>query len=308
MGRKRRVFPRAMDVEVGAEVELVSAACLSNRFAVLSDPPVSDETKHDHNLCLATPFPASPAKSPPSKKSKKKSETSGDIADILNAIQALSAKQDATIEALSAKQDATFQKLISIENSTDATTKAVDNLSVVVQKLASDVNEHSEKMCKMAKDITELQSSDKDVQSRIEQLERYSRRWCLKVHGVPETKNEDLRSVVKNILDHVAPDITGKLNDALDVMHRVGRRDQAGAHRNIIIRFSTRSSRDLVWKAAKDNPYLRESRLRISEALIPADAAARSKLWPLVKKAREEGKKASFSGPFAFIDGQKIVA
>lgn len=166
MGRKRRVFPKAMDVEVGAEVELVSAACLSNRFAVLSDP--SGETKHDFNLSLATPFPASPAKSPPSKKSKKKSETSGDIADILNAIQALSAKQDATIEALSAKQDATFQKLISIENSTDAMTKAVDNLSVVVQKLASDVNEHSEKMCKMAKDITELQSSDKDVQSRID--------------------------------------------------------------------------------------------------------------------------------------------
>lgn len=301
MGRRRRVFPKAMDVEVGAEVELVSDACLSNRFAVLSDPSVSSDTKQGFNLCLATPFPASPAKSPPSKKSKKKSETSGDIVDILNAIQALSAKQDVTIQALSAKQDATFQKLISIEKSTDATTKAVDNLSVVVQKLASEVNEHWEKICKMARDITELQSSDKEIQLRIEQLERYSRRWCLKVHRVPETKNEDLRSAVKNILEHVAPDIAGKLNDALDVMHRVWRRDQGGAHRNIIIRFSTRSFRDLVWKAAKDNPYLRESRLRISEALIPADAAARAKLWPLVKKA-------SFSGPFAFIDGQKIVA
>ncbi|ROL43507.1 hypothetical protein DPX16_0404 [Anabarilius grahami] len=290
-----------MDVEIGAEVELASDACLSNRFAVLADPPSSSDTKHDFSLRLATSFPETPAKSPPSKKSKKKSETRetcGDIANILNAIQALSAKQDAT-----------FQKLISIENSTDATTKAVDNLSVVVQKLVSDVNEHSEKMCRIARDITELQSSDKDAKSRIEQLERYSRRWCLKVHGVPETKNEDLRSIVKNILEHVAPGISGNLNDALDVMHRVGRRNlDHGTHRNIIIRFSTRLFRDTAWKAAKDNAYLKESRLRISEALIPADAAARAKLWPLVKKAREEGKKASFSGPFAFIDGQKIEA
>ncbi len=30
--------------------------------------------------------------------------------------------------------------------------------------------------------------------------------------------------------------------------------------------------------------------------------------FSVVKKAREEGKKASFSGPFAFIDGQKIEA
>ncbi len=155
---------------------------------------------------------------------------------------------------------------------------------------------------------TELQSSDNDVQSRIEQLERYSLRRCLKVHGVPETKNENLHSIVLNILEHVAPDIRGKLSDALDVMHRVGKRNQDDGHRSIIIRFSTQSHRDIVWKAAKDNTYLKESRLRISEALIPADAAVCAKLWPIVKKAREEGKKASFSGPFAFIDGQKIEA
>ncbi|KAL1269201.1 hypothetical protein QQF64_031490 [Cirrhinus molitorella] len=155
---------------------------------------------------------------------------------------------------------------------------------------------------------TELQSSDKDVRSRIEQLERYSRRWCLKVHGVPETKNENLHSIVLNILEHVAPDIRGKLRDTLDVMHRVRKRNQNGDKRSIIVRFSMRSLRDIVWKAAKDNAYLKEYHLRISEALIPADVDAHAKLWPIVKKAREEGKKASFSGPFAFIDGQKIEA
>ncbi len=89
-----------------------------------------------------------------------------------------------------------------------------------MQKLVSDVIEHSEKMCRITRDITELQSSDKDVRSRIEQLERYSQHWCLKLHGVPETKNENLHSIVL-ILEHVAPDIRGKLSDTLDVMHRI---------------------------------------------------------------------------------------
>lgn len=290
MGRRRRDLAKVMDVEVGAEVEVG----LSNRFEALADHPAP----FDHEkLGLATPLPASPAKSPPPKKPKKKPEISGEFTDILNAIHTLSVKQDATL-----------QKLTAIETSADATTKAVDNLSLEVHKLVSDVKEQSEKICKITSDITELQTSDKDVRSRIEQLERYSRRWCLKVHGVPETKNENLHPIVLNILERVAPDIGGKLSDALDVMHRVGRRNQDGGQRSIIIRFSTRSIRDNVWKAAKDNAYLKESRLRISEALIPADAAARAKLWPIVKKAREEGKKASFSGPFAFIDGQKIEA
>ncbi len=62
-------------VEVSAEVELVSEVGLSNRFDVLADPPASADANHDFKLCLATPFPASPAKSPPSKKAKKKTES-----------------------------------------------------------------------------------------------------------------------------------------------------------------------------------------------------------------------------------------
>lgn len=60
------------------------------------------------------------------------------MSDIVSAIQAL---------------PYTFQKHISIENSTHATTKAIDTLSVVVQKIVSDVNGHSEKMRRIARDF-----------------------------------------------------------------------------------------------------------------------------------------------------------
>ncbi|MEQ2186556.1 hypothetical protein GOODEAATRI_029787 [Goodea atripinnis] len=44
----------------------------------------------------------------------------------------------------------------------------------------------------------------------------------------------------------------------------------------------------------------------IMEVLSREDKEAREKLWPLVKKAREEGKKSSFRGPSASINGKQI--
>ena len=68
-----------------------------------------------------------------------------------------------------------------------------------------------------------------------------------------------------------------------------------------------RHYRDIIWKMAKGNKFLDEKKLCIKEALIPQDQAAREKLWPLIQKARQEGKKAGFKGPYAFIEGRMIT-
>lgn len=63
---------------------------------------------------------------------------------------------------------------------------------------------------------------------------------------------------------------------------------------------------DAIWKSAKGCSFLRDSKLRLTEALSPEDQVAREKLWPLVEKARKEDKKASFLGSYALIEGKKI--
>jgi hypothetical protein len=107
----------------------------------------------------------------------------------------------------------------------------------------------------------------------------------------------------------VAPGLCEYLEEGVDIVHRVGPRKHDSPqtpHRSIIILFALRRIRDAVWKCAKGCRFLRDNKLRLSEALSPEDRLAREKLWPLVKKAREEGKEASFLGPFALIDGKKI--
>ncbi|KAL1271990.1 hypothetical protein QQF64_031006 [Cirrhinus molitorella] len=63
-----------------------------------------------------------------------------------------------------------------------------------------------------------------------------------------------------------------------------------------------RHFRDTLWKAAKNSPYLAKHHLRFAEDLSPEDREQRNKLWPLVEKARQQGRRAHFVGPKAYID------
>lgn len=135
-----------------------------------------------------------------------------------------------------------------------------------------------------------------------------SRRWCLKLLGVKERGEENVRSTAINHLARVAPRIKDKLEEAVDVAHLVGKQRSVGSTRHIIIRFVARRQRDIIWMEAKSSLYLRENGLSIKESLSKADIESRNKLWPLVQAARKEGKKAGFSGAFAVINNKRIDA
>ncbi|KAL2102497.1 hypothetical protein ACEWY4_001665 [Coilia grayii] len=77
---------------------------------------------------------------------------------------------------------------------------------------------------------------------------------------------------------------------------------KSGKTRAVIIRFTLRSTRDLVWKCAKGSVFLKVRKLKFGEDLTSKDKEARNLLWPQVEKARKEGKKAFFVGAVAMID------
>ncbi|CAM4577146.1 unnamed protein product [Leuciscus chuanchicus] len=158
----------------------------------------------------------------------------------------------------------------------------------------------------MESEVHALRKENKSLKASVQECRRYSWRWFLKLHGVAEKDNEDVRSVVLNILGKIAPGVGDGLQDSVDVVHRLGPKRTDGKTRSIIILFSQRRIRDIIWSAAKGCKFLTDNKLRLSEPLSPEDRAARDKLWPLVKKAREEGKKATFRNSFALIDGKHI--
>ncbi|KAK5614063.1 hypothetical protein CRENBAI_011781 [Crenichthys baileyi] len=125
---------------------------------------------------------------------------------------------------------------------------------------------------------------------RITDMERYSRRWNLKLHGVSERVEEkDVRREVIRICQALLPSDAERLPQVIDTMHRVGIKKTNGT-RSIILQFSSRMHRAAVWAAAKN--YLQNNNLRFTEDLCKADRETRMKLWPFVDEARKAGKAA----------------
>lgn len=249
----------------------------------------------DMNDLLAIPLPETPLKPAPKKTKRDPRDSSDTSVEILTAIRELSGKYDQM-----------FQKISAIEITTGSTAKQIETLSSTVTQLVTEVAMHKESLKVVATEIQELQNANKTMKAEIGESKRYSWKWTLKLHGVKERDGEDARKVVIDVLSNVVPGISDDLEGAIDIAHRLGPKRGDGSHRSIIILFALRRFRDTVWQAARGCKFLFEKKLRLTEALSPEDRIAREKLWPLVKKARDEGKKASFRGSFALIDGKRF--
>lgn len=82
-----------------------------------------------------------------------------------------------------------------------------------------------------------LRKENDDMKGRILNQERYKRRWCLRIKGKKERVNENVRAEVVEILCKIAPDLAAKMEDAVDIVHRIGRVIE-NRHRQIIILFA----------------------------------------------------------------------
>lgn len=144
--------------------------------------------------------------------------------------------------------------------------------------------------------------------NRITNLENYSRRWNLILHGVEEKDQQDVRREAIRILQAVLPEARDKILGAVDTVHRLGpRRPNNTRSRPIIIQFVYRYHKDAIWAAAREgNSFLQDNGLRLSLDLSPEVREKRRVLWPLVDKARKEHKRAYFVGGRAFVDGVEI--
>lgn len=85
-----------------------------------------------------------------------------------------------------------------------------------------------------------------------------------------------------------------QLEDAVDIVHRIGRKEDNRNARRLI--------NEEILRSRKDSPVCKERGIRFSETLPLEDREARKNLWP----ARSEGKRAYFRGPHGYVKGRKI--
>lgn len=245
--------------------------------------------KDKHGICLLNEeeFPSLPVT--PEKPPVKKDKTEMAAADVIATLSQLINTRSDELKKL--VEDNTVHISILTEN-VDAICKQMSEVKDKVSQLEVAFEGEKEHVCKL--------------DSRVTDLERYSRRWNLKLHGVDErVEDKGVRQEVIRICQMLLPGDSERLPNVIDTVHRIGVKKN-NSSRSIILQFSSRVHRDAVWAAAKKSSYLQDNGLRFAEDLCKADRESRQKLWPLVDKARKAGKAAYFVGGRAFIEKKEI--
>ena len=96
-----------------------------------------------------------------------------------------------------------------------------------------------------------------------------------------------------------------QLEDAVDIVHRVGRKE-GNKNRHVVILFARRLIKEEIWRRSKDSPVCKERGVRLAEMLPLEDREARKNLWPQIEQARREGKRAYYRGPHGYVEGRQI--
>lgn len=201
-------------------------------------------------------------------------------------------------------QFASIKELINTRS--DSLEQKITTLEDRIAHMSTDLNAINTKVIHLEQRVAVVEQPIKQIQKQVDDLEAHSRRMNLRIRGLAESEQENIHARVLKICQQVLPEADkDRLANNIDVVHRVGKRWPGNSRpRGVIMRFATRTWRDAVWVATKDNSYLKEHGLQFHQDFPKSILDRRAKLWPLVMKARSEHKKAYYVGGRAFIEGE----
>lgn len=249
------------------------------------------------------PLPVTPSKPPAEKQRKMDGSETIILSELASLTSLINSRSDALEKMVSNNSIVIAEAKDAIKNNS----RQIEDFKESLEFICADVKEMKTKVAQCEKRISDYQKTSYLQESRISQLETYSRRWNLRLFGLEEKENRDERKEVIKICQALLPEMKNELPSSIDVAHRLGpKKSNDTRPRGIIIRFALRFHRDAIWRSAKHSAFLRENKLKFVEDLSAEDRERRRKLWPAVEKARKENKKAFFVGGRAFVDGTEI--
>lgn len=130
----------------------------------------------------------------------------------------------------------------------------ITNLKSDIEIIYKEVNELKGKVSQLEIVCEREKEEAKKLESCITELERYSRRWNLKLHGITEQiEDKDVRQEVVRICQKLLPAEAERIPHIIDTVHRSGRKKTNGP-RSLILQFS--------WREHSGNTELRCGQLQ----------------------------------------------
>ena len=135
--------------------------------------------------------------------------------------------------------------------------KEINVLRGKVFKLTTDLTQKDQLINKLTEDIVNLEDRNNEVEKRLEEIEMYSRRNSVRMHGIPElepTEDNDgntVRESTDNIIVKICEEIGANVfHDNIDRSHRVGRKSTEGP-RPILCKFTSHKHKLAILRLKK---------------------------------------------------------
>ena len=172
----------------------------------------------------------------------------------------------------------------------------------VYESIKLDLQQYTEKIARLDSTVQDLSRQLKETQRLCEEQEQYSRRQCLRFHGIPEKPDENTDQLIIEVArDHLGITLdVGHIDRSHRLTPRSWNREEKKA-RPIIIKFSRYNTRHEIYRARS---LLRGTKIFIHEDLTSKRQAIVNKLC-----AHEKVKKVwTLDGKITAInaDGRKI--
>ena len=237
-------------------------------------------------------------------------------------------KTETMTEIITQQLQQVLERLTSVEGKLDGVLEKVQRLETALSGVKSDITELQSKTTQMKKVSDDIEAGLNNVNTEVEELRKkksenekeiklindrclyqevYNRGENLRFLGFPEaTSNEEVASeTVYQFLEREL-ELEGVRDIEFQRVHRIGKK-KAGAVRPIIARFLRFPDRERIFRRALEVRDVTE--VRVFTDLPKEIQERRKKQWPKLKKAREEGKVASFDRKEPdklYIDGHFI--
>lgn len=168
------------------------------------------------------------------------------------------------VKELTTFQEGTVQPhVIKVTQSLDSMSKRFDELEATLKEKDEKIKELETKIDNLEDQNEDLVTQNRNFLNKIDDLEQYSRRNCLLLHGVDENDDENTDELV---LTTVAVEMGIQLNEEdIDRTHRLGKPNRKdGKPRPIIVKFTRYAVRNKVFIYKRS---LKGKRFLITESL-----------------------------------------
>ena len=204
------------------------------------------------------------------------------------------------IQAQLSDIQAKFSKLDVIEQKTRDLSLEIGHLNETLADYEKSVKFVGEQFDGVKDELHQLRDENAVLKGELINLQCRSMMDNLLVKNIEETDGEDTEEVVQNFF-RTEMKVQDTVN--IEVAHRYGRGWQGGP-RPIVVKFSSRKDKA---KIKKNGINLKGSKYLVHEQFPKVINDRRKVLYPYLKKAKLDGKRASLNRDDLYIDGKKYT-